>query len=400
MGDVTLGRGVLAPSSNLALYTDDVLADPWPTYQELRDLGGTVWLEQYGMFVHPRFEECRAALRDSDTYTSAQGVMMNDLMNETLQGILLCTDGEEHSAMRKVIGAPLTPSALASQRERITDEAEQLVERLVEQGRFDAATELAHHLPVTIVSELVGLPETGRERMIEWAHANFDCFGPPNARTEAAFPIVEEMVAYASNECVPGKLRPGGWAAQIWEAAERGDIAADKPPAMMNDYMGPSLDTTIFATASMIRLFAEHPDQWTRLREQPDLALNAINEVLRIETVLHTLSRVLTVEHTVDGVTMPAGSRVIILYASANRDERQFRDPDVFDITRSNAAEHLGLGFGTHSCPGGNLARIEMRALLTALLPRVERFDLVECDQLTNNVLHGLGRCIVDVRRP
>jgi hypothetical protein len=94
------------------------------------------------------------------------------------------------------------------------------------------------------------------------------------------------MVDYAFTESVPGKLTPDGWAAGIWAAAERGDIPAEKPPLMMNDYMGPSLDTTIFATANMIWLFARHPDQWTLLREQPDLMLNAINEVLRIETVI------------------------------------------------------------------------------------------------------------------
>ena len=210
------------------------------------------------------------------------------------------------------------------------------------QGTFDAATELAHHLPVTIVSSLVGLPEDGREHMLDWADANFNCFGPMNQRTEEAFPVVREMVDYAFTECVPGKLAPDGWAAGIWAAAERGDIPAEKPPLMMNDYMGPSLDTTIFATANMIWLFARHPDQWTLLREQPDLMLNAINEVLRIETVIQGFSRVLTEDHTVDGITMPAGSRVLVLYGSANRDERQFADPARFDITRANASEHLG----------------------------------------------------------
>ena len=105
----------------------------------------------------------------------------------------------------------------------------------------------------------------------------------------------------------------------------------------------------------------------------------------------------LTEDHTVDGVTMPAGSRVLVLYGSANRDERQFEDPARFDITRSNASEHLALGFGTHSCPGGNLARMEMRALLTALLPRVERFELGAVEPKLNNVLHGLGTCVVTV---
>ena len=120
---------------------------------------------------------------------------------------------------------------------------------------------------------------------------------------------MREMVDYAFTECVPGKLSPDGWAAGIWAAAERGDIPPEKPPLMMNDYMGPSLDTTIFATANMIWLFATHPEQWALLRQQPDLMLNAINEVLRIETVIQGFSRVLTEDHSVDGTTMPAGSR-------------------------------------------------------------------------------------------
>lgn len=386
-----------APTTDIELYDDDTLTDPTDAFRTLRELGSTVWLERYEMFVHPRFDECRAALRDWRTYSSAQGVMMNDAMNETLRGILLCADGDEHAAMRKVIAGPLTPQALVDVKAEITREAEGLVERLVAAGTFDAANELAHHLPVTIVSNHVGLPEAGRERMIEWAHANFDCFGPMNARTEAAFPVVEEMVGYAFSECVPAKLKPGGWAAGIWEAAERGDIPADKPPLMMNDYMGPSLDTTIFAIGSMIRLFAEHPEQWTLLRAEPERTLNAINEVLRLESVITGFSRVLTAEHTVDDVTMPEGSRVLVLYSSANRDERHFPDPDVFDITRSNAGEHLGLGFGTHSCPGGNLAKIEMRALIEALSERVERFELVDSAPKLNNVLHGLERCVVTV---
>jgi cytochrome P450 len=388
---------VAAPTSDIELYSDEALLDPYPRYQVLRDLGSAVWLEAYGMYAMARFGDCRDALRNWPVFSSAQGVMMNALMNETLIGIVLCADGDEHAAMRKVIGGPLTPQALAVVRDTITEEAEALVERLVARGTFDAATDLAQHLPVTIVSKLVGLPEKGRERMLDWADANFDCFGPMNSRTEAAFPVVREMVDYAFSECVPGKLSEDGWAAGIWAAAERGDIPIEKPPLMMNDYMGPSLDTTIFATASMIWLFARHPDQWTLLREQPDLMLNAINEVLRIETVIQGFSRVLTEDHTVDGTTMPAGSRVLILYGSANRDERQFDNPARFDITRSNASEHLALGFGTHSCPGGNLARMEMRALLTALLPRVERFELGAVEPKLNNVLHGLGTCVVTV---
>ncbi|MBV9567145.1 MAG: cytochrome P450 [Hyphomicrobiales bacterium] len=144
------------------------------------------------MFVLPRYAEVRHALENWQVFSSAGGVTMNDEMNEKLRGGLLCSDPPTHDVLRKVIERPLTPKAVSTLRERVTAEAERIVESLVAKGTFDVATELAPHLPVSIVSELVGLPEEGRERMLDWAPANFDCFGPINERTKAAFPIVGE----------------------------------------------------------------------------------------------------------------------------------------------------------------------------------------------------------------
>jgi cytochrome P450 len=115
--------------------------------------------------------------------------------------------------------------------------------------------------------------------------------------------------------------------------------------------------------------------------------------------VIQGFSRFTTVDHDVDGITLPAGSRVFISYGAANRDDRKFADPDRFDIERSNAPEHLGLGYGAHSCPGGHLARMELRALLDALLPRVERFEIQSVTRKLNNVIRGLDTCIVEAVR-
>jgi cytochrome P450 len=190
-----------------------------------------------------------------------------------------------------------------------------------------AATDLAQHLPVTIVSELVGLPEDGGERMLEWAPANFDCFGPINDRTKAAFPIVGEMVHYAFTQCVPSKLKPDGWAQMIWDAASRGEIDPSLCPFLMNDYMGPSLDTTIFATTSAVWLFANHPEQRAIDRKNPALIPAAINEVIRSESPIQTFSRYVAKDHAIEGVDLPAGSRAIVSFGSANRDERKWDNP-------------------------------------------------------------------------
>jgi cytochrome P450 len=386
-----------APSSSLELFTTEALLDPFPIYRKLRDLGPVVWLDAYDMFVLPRYAEVRGALENWQVFSSAGGVTMNDEMNEKLRGGLLCSDPPTHEVLRKVIERPLTPKALSSLRERVTAEAETIVERLVAKGTFDVATELAPHLPVSIVSELVGLPEEGRERMLDWAPANFDCFGPINARTNAAFPVVAEMVHYAFTQCVPGKLKPGGWAQMIWDAADRGEIDPAICPFLMNDYMGPSLDTTIFATISAIWLFAQHPQEWDIVHENPALLPQAINEAIRIESPIQAFSRYVAEDHEIDGVILPKGSRAILLFGSANRDERRWDDPDHFQVNRRGTNEHLGFGFGEHQCVGNNLARMEIRALLAALTKRVKRFELREMERGVNNVLRGIKKCVVSV---
>ena len=383
--------------SDFDLFADEALLDPYPIYETLRARGGAVWMEKYKVFAYSRYDDVKHALATPKVYSSAYGVTYNDKMNHVLRNGLLCSDAPHHDTLRRVIERPLTPKALSALRDRVRTAAEALVDRLVAQKTFDAATELAQYLPVTIVSELVGLPEEGREKMLEWAAANFNCIGPINQRTEAAFPIVEEMVHYALTQCVPGKLAPDSWAERIWTAADNGEIDRDLCPFLMNDYMGPSLDTTIFATANAIWLFARHPEQWDVIRRNPALIPQAVNEVIRLESPIQGFTRYVTRDVEVDGTPVPTGSRVAVLYASANRDERKWRDPDTFDVLRDDLGDHLGFGFGEHQCVGNNLARMEIRLLLTALASRVERFELGETRRVMNNVLRGFSQCIVTV---
>src|SRR5260370_28664457 len=118
------------------------------------------------MFALPRYDSVRRALGDGDSFGPRHGVMMKDRMNQVVRGNTLCSDGAEHDALRDVLGRPLTPRALRPVRDEITAEAEHVVEKLVTRGSFDAATDLANHLPVSVVSNLIGLPEKGRERML------------------------------------------------------------------------------------------------------------------------------------------------------------------------------------------------------------------------------------------
>jgi cytochrome P450 len=387
---------MLSARSGYDPYTDAALLDPWPGYKKLRDAGPAVWLTRYQMFALTRYDSVRRALMDWESFPSRNGVMMNDQMNQVLRGNTLCSDGAEHDALRDVLVRPLTPRALRPVKKQITAEAENLVDKLATEGTFDAATDLANHLPVTVVSNLIGLPEKGRERMLVWAEEMFNCFGPLNDRTSAAFPIMQEMMDYATNEAVPGKLKPGGWAEGIHAAVTRGEVPAQACPAMMVDYLGPSLDTTILAISTAVWLFASNPDQWDLLREEPLLMPGAVNEVLRYDAPIQGFSRYVAHDVDLDGVMLPAGSRAIVFYGAANRDERKYPNPDHFDVRR-RPGDHLGFGAGPHACVGMNLARIEMLALFSALAKRIRRFTILEEEPVLHNVLRGFKRLRVSV---
>jgi cytochrome P450 len=376
------------PESDVDLYADETLADPFSAYRVLRDTAPVVRLGRHDVFVLSRYETVSAALTDWPTFTSAQGVAMNEVINAAGRGASLTTDPPGHDAMRRVLGQPLNAEALRALGDRVAAEARTLVDDLVERRDFDAVTDLAHHLPATIVSHLVGLPEDLRRNMIELSAAAFDASGPMNERTLKALQVFKDLGGVGFADIARAALKPGSWAAQLHEAADRGEIRPDQVAPMMIDYVIPSLDTTIAAIANAVWLFATHPDQWDRVRADPGLIPNAFNEVIRIESPIQGFSRCVVHDHVVEGAALPAGARVLILFGSANRDERKWGDPDRFDVTR-RPLNHVGFGYGVHRCVGANLARLEIVTLLTALAKRVERFHLRAPQRQLNSFIRG-----------
>ena len=381
------------PSVALDLYEPSQLQEPFETYRMLRDLGPLVYLENVGMYVASRYRDVKEILSRPEAFISGKGVMMNDIANNAFAGrVGICSDGTEHARIRGIEQRPLAPAALEALRSTITSEADHVVASLSGRETFEAVSDLAQYLPLSIVSNLVGLPEQGRERMLQWAAANFDLFGPLNDRSRESLGVFQEMTEYAMTQCVREKLKPGSWAARLHDAADAGEISDEEARLMALTYVGPSLDTTILATASAIWLFARHPEQWDRVRQNPQIIPTAINEAIRLESPLQSYSRFAVADFELDGVTIPAQSRVIVLLGSANRDERHWANPDVFDVERANASSMLGFGFGKHHCMGNRLARLEISALLQALCRQVSRFELLSAERIVNNTLRGFRK--------
>lgn len=382
--------GKKAPSYSGDFFSDEVILNPYPVYRDMRAIAPVLWLEKHNAYAAVSHRAVVDVLRRPKTFLSGRGLSLNDDVNKLLIGNTLNADGERHSRQRAITATAIMPNALTDLHPFIKDAAMRLAAHLDSKKSFDAVTDFAQILPVSIVIELVGLPESGRRKMLEWADAAFNLFEGFNERSQASFAKLQDLRNFLEEHGNPEALAKGGLTSRIFEEAPKHGFSMDEAAQLMRDYINPSLDTTISAASFLVYYFARHPDQWDCLRERPELAENAIEEVVRLTTPIRCFSRYVDDDCTVEGYHIEKGARILAVYASANRDESVFENPDDFNITRKTT-KHVGFGFGKHTCMGMHLARLELLALLHAFLPRVSRWHCEGVPEIArNNTIRGL----------
>ncbi len=374
-------------SHDIDLYDPEVLLNSDEHYRNLREIGPIVYLPQNQMYAITTYDSVRAALRADDVLISGQGVSANEILNENRPAVALMSDGEIHKRRRHVLLQPLKPAALQDIKNQIYSSANTLVADLVARDGFCVVKDFATYLPVTIVAKQVGLSPHGREHMLDWAAATFNMLGPLNDLTEQAIPTALEMVGYIEG-LVPEQLDPNGWAAKILAAGEDGRLSKEEARAMITDYVAPSLDTTILATAHMFWQLATCSGAYSEVRENPALVPSVVNECVRLASPIRCFTRYAQSDFEFSGCMIPAGARAMVLYASANRDEIRYPQANEFQLDR-NPRDQMAWGHGAHTCAGMHLARMEMEALLYALLQHARELTVGEPSILLSNVLQG-----------
>ena len=380
-----------APDVDVDVWSDANLRDPFPLYAELRALAPVVHLVHHDVYALTRYAEIRDVLQEWESFTSAKGVGMSALTNARAGRGVISSDPPIHTPRRRVLNSQLLPAALKPHEEFIDARATEYAMKAIDRREVEVVTELAVPFSVSLVCDLVGLPEDGRERLLPWARLGFDSWGPPGPRAEAAADGYRCLVDYSNTVSVPEHLEPGRWGAGIYAAVDRGELEPDAIHGVVFAYLQAGMDTTVNAIGSALFLFAEHPDQWDAVRSDPTLVPSAVNEVLRYYSPIQRYTRVANHDIDVGGIHVPADSRVVALIGAGNRDERRFEEPDRFDVTR-NPVDHLAFGRGLHHCAGAGLARLELGALLTRLAERVERFEVRDHEWDLNSTLLGLRR--------
>src|SRR5947209_11644034 len=318
------------PSYEPDIYAKSAIVDPYPHYRRLRALGAVVWLPRQRVFAVPRYAECKAVLRDDQTFLSGRGVALNWLTNRLSSGTTLNSDGAEHNHRRKLVAHRLLPRVLCAIEDNVDRLAAEVVDRALAKADVDGVEDLASALPHAVVPDLVGWPPNQRSHLLRWGAATFDVLGPVNAQAARAVPASLRMLSFTRRVVRERNAIEGSMADELISAADQGVLTHAECASLLVDYLAPSLDTTISAISSALHLLATHPEQWQQLKEDSSLISNAINEVVRYESPLRAFAREAGHDTDIAGARIRAGGRVLVIYASANRDEREWDAPDVF----------------------------------------------------------------------
>ena len=394
------GPSAACPRSQIDPFSDEFLADPFPALARLRDMGPVVFLERYGVYAVAGHEQVQAVLKKPGVFSSAAGVGITNIASENpwrKPSILLEVDPPVHTHNRKVVARALAPRSLAYLQEVFDRRAAELAAELVAAGSFDAVPDLAEIFPTRVFPEAFGIDNNGRDQLLAYGAMVFNGHGPRNHLFESSMAGGAPVIGWITQQCSRASLRPDGLGALIYAGVDAGEVTEDEAALLVRSFLSAGLDTTVSAIALGVLDFINHPGQWQDLRRDPSLARNAFEEVVRIESPVIGFFRTTSEPVATGGVSVPAGAKVLVFFAGANRDPRRWDQPDRFDIRRK-VAGHMGFGHGVHNCVGQVIARMEGEALLRALAGRIGSWRLNgEPRPRLNNTLRGLDTLPVAV---
>ena len=374
-------------------FSHAFLSDPYPHHEAMRAAGPVVWLDHYGIWGMARHQEVRDALTDWQTYCSGAGVGLSDFRKEPPwrpPSIILEADPPLHTRTRAVLTRILSPAAINVLRETFAREAEALVDRLAERREFDGIADLAEAYPLKVFPDAVGISEEGRENLLSYGNMVFNSFGPRNDLFEKAMANAGPVRDWIMSKCSRAALAPDGLGIQIFAAVDSGELTELEAGMLVRSFLSAGIDTTVYGLGNALYCFANYPEQWAVLRENPSLIRRAFEEVLRFEAPVQTFFRTTTKAIEVGGVKLGDGEKVLLFLAAANRDPRRWDKPEIFDVKR-RATGHMTFGTGIHGCVGQAVARLESEAVFGALAKRIAAFELTgEPKRRLNNTLRGL----------
>ncbi|HVL83924.1 MAG TPA: cytochrome P450 [Pseudonocardia sp.] len=370
-------------------YSAAFKADPWPVYRRLRDEAPVYRSAKWGFVALSRFDDVRAAARDHETFLSYEGIDIDDTAKDmSAPGFLPDIDNPRHDQLRRIVQRTFLPRAIAKLEDDVRRVVTGLVDRFADSGSADLAQDLSWPVPYAVFFDVLGLPATGSDRadLIRWSHGLKDREDDDPRLTPVAWDALHRTKDYLAEALTQRRRHPREdlLTTLVTAGAEDHDGVPFAPPVIDRDSEVVGLAFVLFmagveSTSALLSTafhqLARHPDQRRALLADPSRIPAAVEEALRYEAPLQVAGRTTTREVELHGVPIPAGQRVFLVYGSANRDERQYDDPDRFDVGRT-PKRHLSFSEGLHGCLGAPLARLEARVALEVALPRLGDYEV------------------------
>jgi len=371
--------------------------DPFPHYARLRHEAPLAWNPQLGYWAVSKHADVVAISRDPETFCSGRGILTFEIGVEyPSPPTMMHTDPPDHTRYRKLVQPGFAPSRMRAFAPRVRARADELVANVEPGTAFDAVERLAVPFPLWIIAELIGIPESDWLRFYQWSEAAIP--GATDWPPEECARLQTEMHEYLLATTKTRRDDPRDDIISVLAHAnvDGESLRDDELVMFLNQLLVAGNETTRHAISGGIAALAERPDQWRRLRDDRSLLDTAAEEVLRWTTPVISFMRTATRATKVRDVDIAAGDPLLLLYASANRDEDEFgADADQFDVGR-DPNHDVALGFGPHFCLGAALARLEIAAMLDALLDRFTSIAPAgEVERTASFVIAGISRAPV-----
>jgi cytochrome P450 len=360
-------------------------ADPHPTWRRMREEAPLYRNDRYDFWALTRFDDVLAVLVDPETYSSAQGDILEVIKagNTEITESMISEDPPLHTVHRKMLSRAFTPRAIATIEHRVREFVQKILDEQIGSGGFDFVADFGSRVPGMVIAAMLGTPDSDLDEIRSLADDQIH---------------IDEGVGFEDRSNFEEASARAGEYFMRHVLARREDPTDDIMSALVTmefeDEHGVTRQLTDLEAVQYIALLsaagnettarhigwagatlAQYPDQRKKLVDRPDLIPNAVEEILRYEPPSMALARVATQDVTWYDQIIPAGSPVVIITAATGRDQRQFHDPDILDVERK-MERHLSFGFGIHVCMGASLARLESRIVLEETLKRFPEWDV------------------------
>jgi len=367
--------------------------DPFPAYRRLREGATLHWSETPGFWAVSRHEDVVAVSRDTATFCSSQGTLLSDLERGVMpRQSILYIDPPEHGKYRKLVQPAFSPGRLRALEIRIRDTTRELLDGFATGQPVEFVEAFAAQLPILVIAEMLGVPGSDMEKFKEWSDAAIEAASDGSQESMAK---AGELLQYFAAVLAERRTNPGPDILSTLVASEIDGERLDEFDLLMfcMTLLVAGNETTRNLLSQGALALAENPAELARLVAEPVLIPRAVEEMLRFGSPILAFMRTALRDTEVRGTKVRAGERLLMLYASANRDEAVFGpDAEAFRVTR-DASGHVAFGFGEHFCLGAALARMEGRIAFEEIVQRWSRIELAGAiESLPSMLVRGIVR--------